>query len=116
MTTVKIKRVYDAPHSDDGTRILVDRLWPRGVKKEAVRVDLWLKELAPSSELQKCFGHDSERWPQFKEKYRDELRFKKDELSVTVRAASAGTVTLLYGARNESHNQATSWCSEIAPD
>ena len=106
MTTVKIKRVYDTPHSDDGTRILVDRLWPRGVKKEAVRVDLWLKELAPSSELRKWFGHDPERWPQFKEKYRDELRFKKDELSVIVRAASAGPVTLLYGARDESHNQA----------
>ena len=106
MTTVKIKRVYDTPHSDDGTRILVDRLWPRGVKKEAVCVDLWLKELAPSSELRKWFGHDPERWPRFKEKYRDELRFKKDELSVIVRAASAGPVTLLYGARDESHNQA----------
>jgi uncharacterized protein YeaO (DUF488 family) len=106
MTTVKIKRVYDAPHLDDGTRILVDRLWPRGVKKEAVRADLWLKEIAPSPELRKWFGHDPERWPEFKAKYSEELRFKKEELSIIVRAASAGPVTLLYGARDESHNQA----------
>ena len=106
MTTVKIKRVYDAPHSDDGTRILVDRLWPRGITKEAARADMWLKEVAPSDELRKWFGHDSERWLQFKAKYSEELRFKKEELSAIVQAASTGPVTLLYGARDESHNQA----------
>ena len=106
MTTVKIKRVYDAPHSDDGTRILVDRLWPRGITKEAACADMWLKEVAPSAELRKWFGHDPKRWLQFKAKYSEELEFKKEELSAIVRAASAGPVTLLYGARDESHNQA----------
>ena len=106
MTTVKIKRVYDAPHLDDGTRILVDRLWPRGIKKEAACADMWLKEVAPSAELRKWFGHDPKRWLQFKAKYSEELEFKKEELSAIVRAASPGPVTLLYGARDESHNQA----------
>ena len=106
MTTVRIKRVYDVPHLDDGTRILVDRLWPRGITKEAARADMWLKEVTPSSELRKWFGHDPARWLQFKAKYIEELRQKKEELSVIVRAASAGPVTLLYGARDESRNQA----------
>jgi uncharacterized protein YeaO (DUF488 family) len=104
--TVKIKRIYEDPQEEDGMRILVDRLWPRGVMKEAARIDLWLKDIGPSSDLRKWFGHDPERWPQFKAKYIQELRFKQEGLSAIVRAALAGPVTLIYAARDENHNQA----------
>ena len=104
--TVKIKRIYELPDVEDGTRILVDRLWPRGVKKEDARIDLWLKDIGPSSDLRKWFGHDPERWPHFRAKYLQELGFKNEDLSVIVRAATEGPVTLIYAARDESHNQA----------
>jgi uncharacterized protein YeaO (DUF488 family) len=104
--TVKIKRIYEVPNSEDGTRILVDRLWPRGVKKEDVQIDLWLKDISLSSDLRKWFGHDPKRWPQFRAKYIQELGFKNEDLSVIIRAASEGPVTLIYAARDENHNQA----------
>jgi uncharacterized protein YeaO (DUF488 family) len=104
--TVKIKRIYEDPHAQDGTRILVDRLWPRGIKKEAARIDVWLKNVGPSSELRKWFGHDAERWLQFKAKYIQELRLKKEDLAVITHAALASPVTLIYAARDEDHNQA----------
>jgi uncharacterized protein YeaO (DUF488 family) len=75
--TVKIKRIYEVSDVEDGTRILVDRLWPRGVKKEDARIDLWLKDIGPSSDLRKWFGHDPKRWPQFRAKYIQELGLKK---------------------------------------
>jgi uncharacterized protein YeaO (DUF488 family) len=103
--TVKIKRIYEVPDVEDGTRILVDRLWPRGVKKEDARIDLWLKDIGPSSDLRKWFGHDPKRWPQFSAKYIQELGFKKGDLSVIIRAATEGPVTLIYAARDESRNQ-----------
>lgn len=103
---VSIKRVYSEPHKDDGMRILVDRLWPRGLTKEKAKVDLWLKEIAPSNELRKWFGHDPERWPQFEERYRDELKQHSEQLALLREKAARGRVTLLYGARDEEHNEA----------
>jgi uncharacterized protein YeaO (DUF488 family) len=104
--TIKIKRIYEAPEPNDGTRILVDRLWPRGMKKEKAYVDTWLKDIGPSTELRKWFGHDPERWTEFKAKYVDELKGKADQLSLIHEAATQGAVTLLYAARDEQHNEA----------
>jgi uncharacterized protein YeaO (DUF488 family) len=104
--TVKIKRIYEVPDVEDGTRILVDRLWPRGVKKEDARIDLWLKDIGPSSDLRKWFGHDPKRWPQFRAKYIQELGFTNGDLLVIIRAATEGPVTLIYAAGDESRNQA----------
>ena len=103
---VKLKRVYEAPHKDDGTRILVDRLWPRGLTKEKAKVDLWLKEIAPSTELRKWFGHDPKKWRGFCSRYRTELKQHGDELRLIKRKAKEGTVTLIYGARDQEHNEA----------
>jgi uncharacterized protein YeaO (DUF488 family) len=101
-----IKRVYDEPHQDDGTRILIDRLWPRGLSKEKAHVDLWLKEIAPSTELRKWFAHDPAKWTEFQTRYRAELKDKKDELATLKQAIAKGPTTLLYGARDEQHNDA----------
>ena len=103
---LKLKRVYEAPRKDDGTRILVDRLWPRGLTKEKAKVDLWLKAIAPSTELRKWFGHDPKKWPGFRERYQTELKHHADELKVLKQKAKAGTVTLIYGARDQEHNEA----------
>ena len=103
---LKIKRVYDPPERGDGERILVDRLWPRGLSKRNAAVDVWLKDLGPSHELRKWFGHDPRRWNEFRRRYRAELRAKHDSLAATARKASRGTVTLLFGARDPEHNQA----------
>jgi|SRR5579863_2741871 uncharacterized protein YeaO (DUF488 family) len=104
---LKIKRVYDSYETDDGFRILVDRLWPRGVSKEKAHLDLWLKEIAPSDALRKWFGHDPERWTGFAAKYRKELA-KKTDLVRQVRKLERdkGDVTLLYGAHDTLHNEA----------
>jgi uncharacterized protein YeaO (DUF488 family) len=107
--TIRLKRAYDDPASDDGVRILVDRLWPRGIKKEDLALDAWAKEVAPSNELRKWFGHDPRRWPEFKKRYRSEL--KKTQAAETIRKVLVGkkrvrTVTLLYGAKDREHNQA----------
>lgn len=103
---VKIKRVYEKPGRNDGTRILVDRLWPRGLTKEKAKVDLWLKEVAPSNELRKWFGHESEKWSEFQKRYRAELRKCNEPLSLLRKAATKGPITLLFAASDEDHNEA----------
>jgi uncharacterized protein YeaO (DUF488 family) len=104
---VKIKRVYEKPSKDDGCRVLVDRLWPRGLKKEAAQIDLWMKEIAPSDELRKWFGHEPVKWADFQKKYRGELS-KKEELVAELKGMEKkqGRLTLLFGAKDEEHNQA----------
>ena len=103
---VRIKRVYVEPSDDDGERILVDRLWPRGLTKAKAKVDLWLKDVAPSNELRKWFAHDPGRWPEFKRRYLAELKTTEKPLTLLKQEASRGAVTLLYGARDEEHNEA----------
>lgn len=104
---IKIKRVYEKASKEDGWRVLVDRLWPRGMKKEAAHIDAWMKEVAPSDGLRKWFGHDPTRWADFQKKYRAELA-KKKELLAELNAMEKGhdKVTLLFGAKDEQHNQA----------
>ncbi|HET9714613.1 MAG TPA: DUF488 domain-containing protein [Pseudolabrys sp.] len=103
---VRLKRAYEKPTAADGTRILVDRLWPRGLKKETAALDLWIKDLAPSTELRKWFGHDPKRWPDFKRKYKVELRQHADLLEDIRKRARHSPVTLVYAARDEAHNEA----------
>jgi uncharacterized protein YeaO (DUF488 family) len=104
---LRVKRVYDKPAKDDGGRVLVDRLWPRGMKKEAAKIDLWMKEVAPSDALRKSFCHDVNKWPEFQKRYRAELKQKK-ELLVQLKKIEKehGTLTLLFGAKDTQHNQA----------
>jgi uncharacterized protein YeaO (DUF488 family) len=104
--TIKLKRVYEQPDTKDGERVLVDRLWPRGLTKEKARVDLWLKEIAPSTELRRWFGHDPAKWTEFKRRYRAELKGNKEQVARLVDEMEKGPVTLLYGARDEEHNEA----------
>lgn len=103
----KVKRVYDAAGPGDGYRVLVDRIWPRGVSKEKAHVDLWMKEIGPSDRLRKWFGHDPKRWAEFQKRYRKELK-NNSELVGKLRELEKkdGTVTLVYSARDEEHNQA----------
>jgi len=103
---MNIKRVYDKPEKRDGRRILVDRIWPRGLTKEKASVDLWLKEIAPSTELRKWFGHDPAKWEEFRKRYIGELKENKEQVSVLKEALKKGKVTLVYGAKDEEHNQA----------
>ena len=103
---VKIKRVYDKPDKEDGKRILVDRLWPRGLTKEKANIDLWLKEVAPSTELRKWFGHDPNKWGEFQQKYLRELKNNKDKVAVLKEQIKRGLVTLVYAAKDEEHNEA----------
>ena len=103
--SVRIKRVYDEPAADDGERILIDRLWPRGISKEKAAFDEWMKEVAPTSELRKWFDHRPERWDEFKERYRAELQGNPAVEALRARVA-AGKVTLLYGSRNREFNHA----------
>jgi DNA-3-methyladenine glycosylase len=102
--TIKIKRVYEPAARGDGVRILVDRLWPRGVKKDAI--DLWLKDIAPSNELRNWFHHEEPKWASFRAKYRKELAANKEAVAELRKAAKGKIVTLLYGAKDEEHNQA----------
>ncbi|WP_432346293.1 DUF488 domain-containing protein [Shinella yambaruensis] len=102
---VAIKRIYDEADPADGTRILVDRLWPRGLSKQKAGFDLWMKDVAPSSALRKWFDHKPERWPEFQARYREELQ-GNPALEDLRERAEAGTVTLLYGARNREFNHA----------
>jgi uncharacterized protein YeaO (DUF488 family) len=101
-----IKRVYEQPGKDDGMRILVDRLWPRGLTKAKAKVDLWLKEIAPSTELRKWFGHDPKKWRSFQGRYQTELKRHADQLTLIRTKAKEGRVTLIYGARDQDHNEA----------
>lgn len=103
---IRLKRVYEKPSRKDGVRILVDRLWPRGLTKERAAVKLWLRDVAPSTELRTWFGHDPARWTQLQVRYRKELREKKDALGLLKRESRGHTVTLVYGARDEEHNEA----------
>ena len=103
---IQLKRVYEKPSRKDGLRVLVDRLWPRGLTKERAAVKLWLKDLAPSTELRKWFDHDPAKWKQFQIRYRKELREKKDSLEMLHEKSKEHTVTLVYGARDEEHNEA----------
>jgi uncharacterized protein YeaO (DUF488 family) len=106
MTNIRIKRAYEEPDREDGTRILVDRLWPRGLTKEKARVDLWLKDVAPSTELRKWFAHDPAKWAEFRSRYLEELKRNKEPLSLLRQEAAKGTVTLVYGAKDQQHNEA----------
>jgi uncharacterized protein YeaO (DUF488 family) len=103
---IQLKRVYEKPSRRDGLRILVDRLWPRGLTKERAAVKLWLKDVAPSTELRKWFGHDPAKWKQFQVRYRKELREKNDAIELLEQESEEHTVTLVYGARDEEHNEA----------
>ena len=103
---VALKRVYEPTSASDGRRILVDRLWPRGLTKRAADVDEWLKEVAPSTELRKWFGHDPARWPEFKRRYRRELRAHRDAVDRIARLAARRRVTLVFGAKDDAHNDA----------
>jgi uncharacterized protein YeaO (DUF488 family) len=104
---IRIKRVYDQASEEDGFRILVDRLWPRGMSKDKAKVDLWLKEVAPSDDLRKWFSHDPKKWKEFKKRYENELKGKQELLHKMKQAEKEkGTVTIVYSARDEEHNQA----------
>lgn len=103
---LKLKRAYEPAAPADSVRILVDRLWPRGVSKAKADLDDWMKDIAPSTALRKWFGHDPERWPEFQRRYRAELRQHADALDRIRALAETGTVTLVYSAHDEQHNDA----------
>ncbi|MGH7043832.1 MAG: DUF488 domain-containing protein [Acetobacteraceae bacterium] len=103
---IRLRRAYDPPVPEDGVRILVDRLWPRGVRKEAAAIDHWLKDIAPSSELRQWFGHDPVRWPDFHRRYLEELHGHAAGIAQLRDLARQGTITLVFGARDEEHNNA----------
>ncbi len=103
---VRLRRAYEPPGPDDGQRALVDRLWPRGVTKASLRLDAWMRDVAPSDELRRWFGHDPARWQEFARRYRRELAAHPDVLAPLLEAARRGPVTLVYGARDQEHNEA----------
>lgn len=103
---VKLKRAYEAPAADDGIRILADRLWPRGVSKAQALIGQWMKEIAPSTELRQWFGHEPAKWAEFRRRYREELRGNEERLGELRKLARNGTVTLVYSAHDEIHNDA----------
>jgi uncharacterized protein YeaO (DUF488 family) len=103
---IQLKRAYEPASPDDGRRILVERLWPRGIKKEALVLDEWRKEVAPRTELRKWYAHRVERWPEFVERYRGELDGNAEAWEPIRQAAAHGKVTLIYAARDEAHNSA----------
>lgn len=103
---MKIKRIYETPEKRDGYRILIDRIWPRGISKEKAAIDEWLKEIAPSTELRKWFGHQPELYPEFKKRYKGELKNQTAELKRLKTLAKDGELTLLYSAKDKAHNQA----------
>lgn len=103
---IRTKRIYAEPSKDDGARVLVDRIWPRGVSKEKASLDRWEKDLAPGDELRRWFGHDPAKWEEFLRRYRAELEGKEEELARLRQEAGEGTVTLLYAAKDEEQNNA----------
>jgi uncharacterized protein YeaO (DUF488 family) len=103
---IKVKRAYDSVDAEDGIRFLVDRLWPRGIGKERLKVDAWLKDVAPSTGLRKWFGHDPTKWNEFRHRYFSELKTNSDGWRPIVEAARNGVVTLLYGANDKTNNNA----------
>lgn len=106
MTDLKVKRIYQPVHDNDGIRILVDALWPRGIKKVDANIDLWLKRIAPSASLRKRFNHDPEKWQEFCQHYHQELGAKQDLLKPIIESLEKDNVTLLYSAKNEQFNNA----------
>ena len=102
----KVKRVYEEPSPKDGFRVLVERLWPRGISKERAALDLWLKDIAPSTELRKWFDHDPEKWKEFSGRYAKELKAQPDLVRQLRQDAKTKTVTLIYGSHDEEHNGA----------
>lgn len=105
-SSIAIKRVYEPAADSDGQRVLVDRLWPRGVRKDYAKLDEWLKEIAPSDELRKWFGHDPELWTEFQQRYREELKGKGEAVEQLRCLVAKGKVTLLFAAHDEKHNNA----------
>jgi uncharacterized protein YeaO (DUF488 family) len=103
---IPMKRVYDEPSAADGKRILIDRLWPRGLSKEKAQVDLWLKAIAPSTSLRQWFGHDPGKWAEFKKRYKDELNHNSEAVAQLKEQMAKGKVTLVYGAKDKEHNDA----------
>ena len=103
---IKLKRVYEEEAPDDGVRYLIERLWPRGMKKEALHIDAWLKDAGPSTELRKWFGHDPEKWNEFRRRYFSELDGASEAWAPIREAARRGTVTLLYSSHDTEHNNA----------
>jgi len=103
---IQLKRAYEPPSRQDGLRILVERLWPRGVTKARAALDLWLKDVAPSPQLRKWFGHDPAKWKQFEQRYRKELQQRKEAVALLRQKAKTNTVTLIYAAKDERHNGA----------
>ena len=104
--SIGLKRAYDPPERSDGYRVLIDRIWPRGVTKDDLKVDVWLKEVAPSTDLRKWFGHDPKKWDEFKTRYARELEPHAAALEQLVEKARAGRVTLVFGARDTEHSNA----------
>lgn len=104
--TIRLKRAYDTPAPDDGFRVLVDRIWPRGVGKEELALDLWMREIAPSDELRRWFDHDPGRWEEFRRRYAEELDGMDEELAALKRRSEERTLTLVYGASDRDHNNA----------
>lgn len=103
---IKLKRIYAPPADTDGTRLLVDGLWPRGLSKDRVALDAWLKDIAPSAELRQWFNHEPDRWEEFRKRYYVELQGKKDEVKLVLDYIKKGPLTLLYAARDDEHNNA----------
>jgi len=103
---IEIKRIYDVYSADDGMRVLVDRLWPRGIKKSETIIDSWQKDLAPSTELRKWFDHDPGKWNDFKNKYLTELEDKKEKINLLLRSCTVSKITFLYAAKSRDYNQA----------
>lgn len=103
---IKVKRVYENAETSDGYRILVDRVWPRGLSKEKAKADLWLRDIAPSDSLRKWFSHDPEKWNDFRKKYFQELKEKKEITKIVSEKSKSEIVTLLFGAKDKDHNQA----------
>jgi uncharacterized protein YeaO (DUF488 family) len=103
---IRVKRVYEPPEPGDGTRFLVERLWPRGLRKDALKLNAWLKDVAPSDALRRWFGHDPARWHEFRRRYASELNARPEAWREILGAADSGTVTLLFSARDTLHNNA----------
>jgi uncharacterized protein YeaO (DUF488 family) len=103
---IRLKRIYEQPSDQDGFRVLVDRLWPRGLRKDEVRIDLWLKEIAPRDELRKLFSHNPEKWEEFRKCYLEELELKEEYVQKLIDKAKETDLTLLYAAKNEDFNNA----------
>ena len=103
---IDLKRVYEQPDAGDGKRILVERLWPRGLTREKAQVDVWMKEIAPSAKLRKWFGHDPDKWTEFQKRYRGELRGNGEQVARVRDEIGGNKATFVYGSRDETHNAA----------